>query len=168
MQRRVLAAAPALSLLLLACGGDGAGDDDGTTGGSADLQFCVDETNRYRAMDGKPAIARSARLEEYATIGAELDTLEMRAHGHFGDTQGGQGLAVAENACPSWLGWRLGSGAMPVRDAIAECIKAFYDEGAGTGDEHGHYNNLMSDNTSVGCGVYVRDGGITIIQDFGP
>ena len=45
---------------LAALGGCGGGSD-GTTGSSSDLQFCVDETNRYRAMDGRPPIARSIR-----------------------------------------------------------------------------------------------------------
>src|SRR6266508_2443398 len=72
---------------------------------NADLQLCLDETNRYRAMDGRPPIERSGALEQYAAVGAALDTEQERAHGHFGDTAGGNGLAYAENACPSFLGW---------------------------------------------------------------
>jgi uncharacterized protein YkwD len=158
-----------LSLALLGgvSAGCGGGKIEGTSGSASDLQFCVEETNRYRAMDGRPPIAWSAALEQYATVGAESDTQTMSAHGHFGQTQGG-GVASAENACPSWLGWSLGSGENAVHDAIAGCIKAFYDEGEGGG----HYENLMGDLPKLGCGVFViGDGsegsGITIIQDFG-
>ncbi len=154
---------------LAACTGSPSPAPDAQTADNADLQFCIDETNRYRAMDGKPPIARSTRIEQYAAVGAALDTQQQRAHGHFGDTSGGNGIAFAENACPSWFGWSLGTGANPVQDAIGECLKAFYDEGAGMGDAHGHYNNLMSDNAAVGCGLYVsNETDITIIQDFGP
>jgi hypothetical protein len=151
-------------LSMVACGDD----DDGGGASSSELEVCVSETNRYRAMDGKGAIARSTDLEAFATEGARLDTQSMRAHGHFGDTSGGDFLALAENACPSWFGWSVGDGPDAVKDAIKACVKAFYDEGPGEGNEHGHYNNLMSGNTKVGCGVYLDEqGGITIIQDFG-
>ena len=149
---------------LTACGGD-----DGGGASSSELEVCVTETNRYRAMDGKGPIARSTDLEAYATEGAREDTLSQEAHGHFGrETSSGNFLALAENACPSWLGWNVGEGPDAVKTAIADCIKAFYDEGPGEGSAHGHYNNLMSDNTKVGCGVYLDgSGGITIVQDFG-
>jgi uncharacterized protein YkwD len=145
---------------LPACSGDSA------TPQSADssvLQFCVDETNRFRAMDGKGPIARSATLEAFAAEGAAQDTEAQQAHGHFG-RQGDHLVAFAENACPSWLGWTLGDGPNAEKDAVGACLKAFYDEGPGGG----HYENLMSDNSHVGCGLYEANGGITIIQDFGP
>jgi uncharacterized protein YkwD len=153
------------TVLLIAC----SDPVEPQTAANADLQFCLDETNRYRAMDGRGPIERSAAIEEYAAIGAALDTEQERAHGHFGDTSGGNGLAFAENACPSWLGWSLGDGPDAVHEAIADCIEAFYKEGPGDSDKgHGHYNNLMGDLPKLGCGIYVKDGGITIIQDFGP
>jgi hypothetical protein len=161
----MLRAATLLALLgagaaLLGCGGNSAVPQ---TGDSAVLQFCVDESNRYRAMGGKGPIARSSTLEAFAAEGAAQDTQNMQAHGHFG-RQGDDLVAFAENACPSWLGWTLGDGPTATHDAVAECIKAFYDEGPGGG----HYDNLMSDNAALGCGFYVENGGITIIQDFGP
>jgi hypothetical protein len=146
--------------LMAACG-----DDDGGGATSSELEVCVTETNRYRAMDGKGPIARSTDLEAYATEGAREDTLSQEAHGHFGrETSGGNFLALAENACPSFLGWTVGDDPDAVKTAIADCIKAFYDEGQGGG----HYENLMADYDKVGCGVYLDgSGGITIVQDFG-
>ena len=161
MSRRLLFALVLVSFVLAACGGGGE-----SPASDSDLQFCVDETNRYRAMDGKGPIARSAKLEAFAATGARVDTEAEQAHKHFGDAF--DGTAFAENECPSFLGWRLGDGPTAVHDAIGDCIKAFYDEGPGEGDAHGHYNNLMSDNAAVGCGVYVVGDEITITQDFGP
>jgi hypothetical protein len=154
---------------LAACGdADGSGDPvEPQPAADADLEFCVAETNRYRAMAGRPPLARSAALEEYAATGAALDTQQRRAHGHFSDTGGG-GIAVVENACPSWLGWSLGPGENAVQDAIAACLEAFHDEGPGTGDAHAHYPNLMGEPGRLGCGLYVDASmGITILQDFG-
>ncbi len=162
-----------LALTLAACTGHvdlsagGAGDDGGSPGGAdaapmqppptTDLEFCVAETNRYRAMDGKPPIAHSPMLEAYATEGAQYDTQAMSAHKHFGDFPG---TAFAENECPSFLGWTLKGN---VHDTIAECILAFYKEGQGGG----HYENMMSDRNGCGCGVYLGSGNeITITQDF--
>jgi uncharacterized protein YkwD len=127
---------------------------------TSDLQFCVDETNRYRAMVGKPALAHAQQLEDYANIGAEQDTMSMTAHGHFTSTGGG-GIAFAENACPSWLGWSLMG---TERDTIAACIAAFWSEGPGGG----HYDNMTGNYGTLGCGVYITpQSGITIVQDYG-
>jgi hypothetical protein len=84
----------------------------------------------------------------------------MTAHGHFIATNGG-GIAFAENACPSWLGWTVQG---DVRTTIAECLAAFWSEGPGGG----HYENMIGGYGTLGCGIYLDGaGGITIIQDFG-
>ncbi|MCX5744251.1 MAG: CAP domain-containing protein, partial [Proteobacteria bacterium] len=127
---------------------------------TTDLEFCVTETNRYRATVSKPALAHSAQLEAYANTGAMTDTLAASAHKHFSDTNGG-GFAFAENECPSFLGWTVMGN---VHDTIAACIAAFWSEGPGGG----HYDNMTSNNTKLGCGVYLNgSGGITITQDYG-
>jgi hypothetical protein len=153
-----------LGLLSQGCGGanmggPGGGDDDAAAA-TTDLEFCAAETNRYRAMVGKPALARSQAIEAYAAEGATQDTASMKAHGHFIATQGG-GIAFAENACPAWLGWNLQG---TVRATVAACLAAFYSEGPGGG----HYENMIGDYGSVGCGWHLTSGGaITIVQDFG-
>lgn len=148
--------------------GDGGGDGDGDAGQGApdssadttDLMFCVEETNRYRAMDGRPPLAHSQAIEDYAMVGAQQDTEQGQAHYHFSSTNGG-GIAFAENECPSFLGWTVMG---TVRNTIAECIAAFYSEGPGGG----HYDNMMGNYGSCGCGVYLTGtGGITIVQDLG-
>lgn len=143
-----------LALTLAACSGDMDGG-----GSSSDLEFCVEETNRLRALEGRPPLAHSTELEEFATEAARIDTEMSSAHYHFSNTSGG-GIAFAENECPSFLGWRLMG---DVRDTIAACLETFYSEGPGGG----HYENMMGDYGSVGCGVYLDGDAITIVQDFG-
>jgi Cysteine-rich secretory protein family len=127
-----------------------------------DLNFCVAQTNRYRARHGKPPLRRSAELEAYAATGARYDTAARRPHSHFDDTRGSN-LAFAENECPSFQGWSLEFGGGSVRGALTKCLRAFYAEGPGGG----HYENMMGEYRTLGCGVYVVGGGVSIVQDFG-
>jgi hypothetical protein len=128
---------------------------------AVEAAFCVDETNRLRAVDGKPPVARSQALEDYAMEGAEFDFNAPASppHPHFQMTGGG-GIAFAENECPHQLGWNIMG---DVRNTVAECIAAFYGEGPGGG----HYDNMMGAWGSMGCGIYVVGTDITIVQDFG-
>lgn len=144
---------------LAACGGDDGGGDGG--GGSTPAhEHCVSETNRYRAMDGKPAVAYSPELEDYANEGARVD-FSSSPHNHFSSTSGG-GIAFAENECPQQGNWRLPPGG-DMSDVVEECIAAFYSEGPGGG----HYENMMGPYKTVGCGIYESGGRVTIVQDFG-
>jgi hypothetical protein len=127
-----------------------------------DLAFCVAETNRYRARHGKPPLRRSAELEAYAATGARYDTGARRAHKHFDDTRGGD-LAFAENACLAFHGWSLEFGGGSVRRVLSRCLRTFYAEGPGGG----HFENMMGEYRTLGCGVYVAGGGVSIVQDFG-
>ena len=152
-------------VMLAACGGDG---DDGGTGGDAPLsantmakQICVTETNKDRATIGKPALQESATLEAYADVGAMQD-FSTQPHDHFSTTQGG-GIAFAENECPQQGNWQLSFGNGDLGMTVAACVKAFFDEGPGGG----HYDNMMSSNTMLGCGIYVEGQKLTIVQDYG-
>ena len=125
-----------------------------------DLEFCVAETNRYRAQVGHPPVSRSQAIEAYAAEGAESDHHAQSPHAHFIATSGG-GVAYAENACPGWLGWYVQG---DIQSTLSACLAAFFSEGPGGG----HYENMIGPYTTVGCGWYVdAQGSITIIQDFG-
>ena len=156
--------------LVCACGGgDGGAPADGSGGGSGSAQtakqFCVSETNRYRAMASKPALAESAQLEAYADTGAMVD-FSSSPHNHFSSTQGG-GIAFAENECPVQGGWMLPPGG-DLKALVGQCIAAFYAEGPGTDyATHGHYINMMGNYVSLGCGIYMQGTGVTIVQDYG-
>src|SRR5687767_5938954 len=104
--------------LLGACGDDGGG---GTPGDTTAHEFCVEETNRYREMNGRPLVVRSAALEAYANEGAEVDH-HGNPHDHFSQTNGG-GIAFGENECPRW---DLSFGGGDLVGLVRECIEAFY------------------------------------------
>jgi len=144
-----------LGLLVIvgACGGDDGGGD------SSAHAFCVEETNRYRAMHGRPAVLRSAALEAYANEGARED-FDASPHAHFIRTNGG-GIAFAENECPHWGLQAQGGG--DLHALVAACIEAFYAEGPGGG----HYDNMMGNYGALGCGIHEAGGSVTIVQDFG-
>ncbi len=146
-------------LVVSGCARDG-GESAGVTEAHA---FCVDETNRYREINGKPPVAYSAQLEAYANTGAMVDHTSS-PHQHFSSTSGG-GIAFAENECPKWNLQQLGGGDMT--ELVRVCIAAFYSEGPGSGTAHGHYNNMMGDYGTLGCGIFESTTTATIIQDFG-
>jgi len=140
--------------------GSGSGSGSGMTGGDAAHAACIDTTNMYRAMNGKPAMTRSAALEAYADAGAEHD-FSTSPHDHFSSTGGG-GIAFAENECPAQLGWTLSPGGDMV-GLVEQCMQAFYSEGPGGG----HYENMMGNYSKIGCGIYQSGNGVTIVQDLG-
>jgi hypothetical protein len=159
----------ALVLVLAACGGDDGGTGSDANGGGGDApgsqtdaahQACVDETNMYRAIKSKPALAWSMQLETYADTGAMVD-FSSSPHNHFSSTSGG-GIAFAENECPQQGNWTAPAGGdlVPV---VKMCVKAFYDEGPGGG----HYENMMGPYAKLGCGIYQSGTKITIVQDYG-
>jgi hypothetical protein len=166
----------ALLVVVAACSsnnsvpGDGMGSGsgrDGSGSGSATtpLQICVQETNNYRAMNGKPALTESSALEAYAATGAMYD-FTNGPHAHFTSTSGG-GIAYAENECPVQGNWMLPPGG-DMGMLVRQCIAAFYAEGPGTDYmTHGHYINMMGPYGSLGCGIYQMGNGVTIVQDYG-
>jgi uncharacterized protein YkwD len=126
----------------------GNGDPAGGTGPSSEaLQHCVDSINAYRAKVRAPSYTRSAALESFATDGAKSDATSGQAHGHFGATGGGHGIAFAENELPGWPLKQYKS----MNDLIDEGLKAMWGEGPGGG----HYDNMVStDYTQAGCGTF--------------
>lgn len=154
------AIASVLALVLSACGDDSSpgntsyGDGgSGTTGaGDGVAGTCVDEINRYRAMNGKPAYKRWSAEESCADGQAKSDSQSGKAHGAFGKCN-----EFGQNECPGWGG--------PADDAmIKSCLKAMWDEGPGGG----HHDIMNSDNyTQVACGFYTTpDGKVWALQDF--
>jgi len=149
-----------LLVFAIGCGTNEAGDDDddGNPGDASAHEYCVQETNRYRTGGGKPAVQRSTQLETYADTGAMVDH-GGTPHDHFRNTQGG-GIAFAENECPHWS---LDQTAGDMKMLVAACIKAFFDEGPGGG----HYDNMMGNYGTLGCGIFESGASVTILQDFG-
>lgn len=143
------------------CGGDdggGSGTDAAVSATAHD--FCVSETNRYRTMTGKVAVAQSSALQSYADTGAMVD-FSSSPHAHFSATSGG-GIAFAENECPVQGNWMLQAGG-DMSALVGQCVAAFYSEGPGGG----HYDNMMGPYAKLGCGIYQMGTGVTIVQDYG-
>ncbi|MDX9722169.1 MAG: CAP domain-containing protein [Myxococcota bacterium] len=125
----------------------------------AELLFCVDEINRHRAEHARPALSRSASLEECAASGAYSDSLSGVAHEHFRATGGCGGVAFAENEIPGWPLSMYGS----ITQVIAQGTQMMMDEGPGGG----HYENILADRSAVGCGIYVTPSGeVWVVQNF--
>ena len=72
---------------------------------SANLSYCADEVNRYRASVGRAPLTRSADLEAFAARAAQDDGLVHQPHHWFATTNGG-GMATAENEILWWQGLR--------------------------------------------------------------
>jgi len=118
---------------------------------AADLKFCVDETNRYRAQQNRPALNFSEDLSERARLAAEHDHAVGKAHDYFRMNP----LGGAENEVLWWSGSN-------VRQTFSAAIAGFYSEGP----SGGHFQNLIGPYTEVGCGVTTGGGGITFVQDL--
>ncbi len=121
----------------------------------AELVYCVDEVNRYRASVGLPALSRSPVLEAFAQIGVEHDASIRIPHDYFRQTNGG-GVAKAETEI---LWWR---GLTTVRVISAGLAQMW---AVGPGGEH--YDILVGRYTDVGCGIFVSPSGeVSVSQTF--
>ena len=96
-------------------------------------------------------------LEAFAVRAAANDGLAHVGHQYFKLTNGG-GVSRAENAIPWWSLRRIGS----VRAALDEGLQMMWDEGP----RGAHYMNMAGPYTQIGCGIFVNDGEVTIVQEF--
>ena len=128
-----------------------------TAATTADLTFCVQETNRHRATVGLSALSQSAALEAYAATGARVDGSAHAGHSHFNSTEGG-GVAMAENAIPWW----------PLTDyqTVQEVMRQGFAEMWAEGPSGIHYKIITGPYTQLGCGVFINNGEVTVVQDF--
>ena len=153
-----LMAVLAESLLVAACGGGNPTlPAPASERYAAEVTFCVDQTNEYRASAGRPALARSAALESYAAAAAGSDGRARVAHQYFERTNGG-GIARAENLVP-W--WPLSS-FVDVRNVVRQGLAKMWREGpSGV-----HYQNIVGAYSQIGCGVLVNGDEVTVVQAF--
>jgi uncharacterized protein YkwD len=124
----------------------------------ADLTYCIEVINGYRALVGQAPVQRSEAIEEYAAEGAYYDAQQGTSHAHFRDVSNFS-LVDAENEIP---GWDLGSYAT-IANVIDKGTEMMWGEGPGGG----HYENIKGSHTKAGCGVYVTPSNrVWLIQDF--
>ena len=160
---------PALgTLVCFAAGGCVATDSTAPTGvlGSdaagapfeAELVFCMEETNRYRALAGHPPLTRSKALEAYAAEAARTDALARTTHHHARSTGFGGGLVRAENQIPFWPLSQFRT----VRTVIDHGLAQMWAQG----ESGAHYRNMMGRYAEIGCGVFVDGDEVTVVQAF--
>jgi uncharacterized protein YkwD len=152
---------PRLALIALlagvisACGRLSPAGPSGSSGNAAaNLSFCADEVNRYRASVGRPPLTRSSDLEAFASQAAQNDGLMHQAHHFFAITNGG-GAAIAENEILWWQGYG-------VRSVIEEGLQQMW-KGGPNGE---HYDIMVGNFTQIGCGIFVNGAEVTVAQDF--
>ncbi|MBS1817444.1 MAG: hypothetical protein JSU08_05925 [Acidobacteria bacterium] len=152
-----LCALAALALLMHGCANSPAAPSSASTStanGSANLQFCADEINKYRASVGRAPLTRSSALESFAGEAVQHDHTAGVPHLFFRNTNGG-GVAMAETELLRWKNYA-------VRDVIKEGLAGMW--AAGPNGEH--YGILTGPYTEVGCGVFVDGSTVSVAQDF--
>jgi uncharacterized protein YkwD len=121
---------------------------------SANLSYCADEVNRYRASVGRDPLTRSADLEAFAARAAEDDGLLHQAHHWFATANGGR-TATAENEILWWQGYG-------VRSVIQQGLQQMW-KGGPNGE---HYDIMVGEFSQIGCGIFVNGSEVTVAQDF--
>lgn len=106
-------------------------------------------------MQSRPALTRSAEVEQFASTAAQNDGLANIPHQYF---QTHTTEFSAENEVVRWP-YNLQP---TVQGIVAAAIQSFYNEGPGGG----HYENIVGPYTVIGCGIYIDGNGITIAEDF--
>jgi hypothetical protein len=125
-----------------------------TTSLPANLQFCTDEINRYRASVGRPPLTRSASLESFASQAVQHDATAGVPHLFFSTNNGG-GVSMAETELLRWRNYA-------VRDVIRKGLAEMW--AAGPSGEH--YDILAGPYSEVGCGFFVNGSEVSSAQDF--
>ena len=121
---------------------------------SANLQFCTDEINRYRASIGRPPLTRSASLENFATQAAQHDASAGVPHVFFSSNNGG-GVSLAETELLRWRNY-----------AIRDVLEKGFAEMWAAGPSGEHYDILAGPYSEVGCGFFVSGNEVSSAQDF--
>jgi hypothetical protein len=120
-------------------------------------RLCVERTNEYRATKALAPLRQSPRLEAYAAKAARHDGLAHRPHAYFDKTDGGK-IAMAENLVPWWSLARRGT----VRRIVLDGLEFMWAEGP----SGAHARNMAGPYTELGCGIFVKDDEVTIVQAF--
>jgi hypothetical protein len=86
---------------------------------------------------------------------AKRDSETQKPHGEFGRC--GEN---AQNECPAFKG--------SLEAVVDRCLQMMFDEGPGTGPEHGHYVNMTNPSYhNVACGFHTKaDGSVWLVQNF--
>jgi|GEM_PF-2684603 len=158
-------------------GGSSGASDGGTSPFDQFQQHNLDVVNMYRAMGGVAPLKLDTQLSAFALAGSQELSMDHMPHQHFIDagnngtlwTSGFVSQAGENQGDPN--GWPMASTDPTTNemDQIDQIIKAMYDEGPGTGEAHGHYNNIMNvsgNYTRLGVGLLEVNGMLYLTNDF--
>jgi len=120
--------------------------------------MCVTQVNALRASIGEPPLTQSKQIDDFSAEAAQIDGLAHQEQKAFVETNGGNGLAMAENVIPWWKVSDWGS----VENVVFHGIRQMWVEGPGSS----HYANMTGRYTHMGCGVAVINGEVTVSQNF--
>ena len=124
----------------------------------ADLAFCVEVTNRYRASVRAAPLGQSPEAEAYAAASAREDHVRRRAHHRSSGRNRAPG-SFAENEALRWTFQQAGGSG---RTFIERALAMMWAEGGGGG----HYENLRGPWHVLGCALYADKSTITLAQHF--
>jgi hypothetical protein len=108
-------------------------------------------------MVGVGGLQQTTAIEAFAATGAQVDGTAHAPHSHFNSTNGG-GVATAENEIP-W--WPLAS-FRTVQEVMRQGLAQMWAEGP----SGGHYQHIAGPFSQMGCGVFINNGEITVVQNF--
>jgi hypothetical protein len=138
-------------------------------------QHNLDDINMYRAMMNIAPLVLDPQLCTFAGTGSMELSQDHMPHQHFIDASNDGTLwmdgfvsSAGENqGDPD--GWPQAS-QDPVQnelDQIDQIQADMFAEGPGTGEEHGHYTNMMnSEYTRLGVGLLEINGNLYLTNDF--
>jgi uncharacterized protein YkwD len=153
----------------------------GSNGGDAGMASGFDQfqahnrdvINQYRATLNLPPLVLDAQLCVFALAGSSELSQDHMPHAHFMSagtalwTQGFTTQAGENQGDPN--GWPKAS-TDPTRNELTQIDQiqqAMFNEGPGSGESHGHYENIMSTTfTRLGVGLLEVNGLLYLTNDF--
>ncbi len=168
-------------------GGGDSGVDSGTsssdsgTGFDQFQQHNLDVVNMYRAMLSAAPLTLDAQLNAFALAGAQELSQDHMPHQHFitvSMTDNGQGLFTGGYGFKTQAGenqgdpngWTVLSQTDPVMNELQQIDAiqlAMFNEGPGTGEAHGHYENIVNTNFKrLGVGLLEVNNKLYLCNDF--
>jgi uncharacterized protein YkwD len=154
----------------------GAGADSAPSDGFDQFQHRnLDDVNAYRATLNLAPLVLDAQLCAFALAGSQELSQDHLPHQHFLNasnagtiwSQGFNTTAAENQGDPN--GWTVLS-KDPTQNELLQIDaiqKAMFDEGPGTGEAHGHYENIMSPTSKrLGVGFVEVNGALYLTNDF--
>jgi hypothetical protein len=178
--RRFLAVAAIASVLVIACSGDAtqtAEDDEALTNFDQFQKHNLSVVNAYRAKKGIAPLKLGATISSFALAGSKELQKDHVPHAHFMAAaksgalwhDGFKTMAGENQGDPN--GWPELVSSDPAANEKAQIDaiqKMMYAEGPGSGEAHGHYENIMNPKFHrIGVGlVRTSSGKLYLTNDF--